>query len=126
RNNLGVLYKYLGRFDEGLALYQQALRSIDEESVAAAVIYHNVGGILHAQGNFAAAEEPARKAWDISRRLLGEDDPRTVLDAAAYAAVLDGLERYDEIEQIYRRALRTFEKTHGPQHYEVASNLHNL
>jgi len=87
RNNLGVLYKYLGRFDEALILYEQALRSIDGESVEGALIYHNIGGILHAQGNFAAAEEPARKAWHISRRLLGEEDRQTILDAAAYAAV---------------------------------------
>ena len=126
RNNLSVLYKHWGRFDEGLMLYQRALRSTDKESLACATIYHNIGGILHAQGNFAAAEEPARKAWDISRRLLGEDDPRTMLDAAAYAAVLDGLGRYQESELIYRAAHRLFEKTYGPEHYEVAANLHNL
>lgn len=120
KNNLGVLYKHWGRFDEGLQLYEQALCSVGEESPESAILYHNIGGILHAEGNFAAAEEPARKAWDISRRLLGEDDPRTILDAAAYAAVLDGLERYNESEPIYRRALAFFEKTYGPEHLEVA------
>jgi tetratricopeptide (TPR) repeat protein len=126
RNNLGVLYKHWGRFDEGLMLYQQALRSTDKESLACATIHHNIGGILHAQGHFAAAEEPARKAWDISHLLLGEDDPRTMLDAAAYAAVLDGLRRYQESELIYRAAHKLFEKTYGPEHYEVAANLHGL
>lgn len=126
RNNLGVLYKHLGRFDEARILYEQALRSIGGESVEGALIYHNIGGILHAQGNFSAAEEPARKAWDISRRLLGEDDRQTIVDAAAYAAVLDGLERYNESEPIYRRALAFFETAYGPYHYEVAANLHNL
>ncbi len=126
RNNLGVLYKHWGRFDDGLRLYRQALGSTGEESLARGTICHNIGGILHAQGNFAAAEEPARKAWEISRRLLGEDDPRTMLDAAAYAGVLDGLGRYKESELIYRRALEIFEKTYGPRHYEVAANLHNL
>lgn len=126
QNNLGVLYKHWGRFDEALMLYQRALRSNVEESLACATIHHNIGGILHAQGNFAAAEEPGQKAWDISRRLLGEDDPRTMLDAAAYAAILDGLGRYKESERIYRRALEIFEKTYGPQHYEVGANLHNL
>jgi len=91
RNNLAVLYKYCGRFDDGLKLYTQALASIlathGEESLASATIHHNIGGILHARGDFAPAEEPARKAWEISRRLLGEDDPQTMLDAAAYAAV---------------------------------------
>jgi tetratricopeptide (TPR) repeat protein len=126
RNNLGVLYKHWGRFDQGLQLYKQALGSTGEDSLARGTIYHNIGGILHAQGDFAGAEEPARQAWEISRRLLGDDDPRTMLDAAAYAGVLDGMGRYDESERIYRRALEIFEKTYGPRHYEVAANLHNL
>ena len=126
RNNLGVLYKHCGRFDDGLRLYKQALSSTGEESLARGTIYHNIGGILHAQGNFAAAEEPARKAWEISRRLLGEDDPRTMVDAAAYAGVLDGLGSCEESERIYRRALEIFETAYGPRHYEVAANLHNL
>ena len=130
RNNLAVLYKYWGRFDDGLRLYTRALESIiaihGDESLASATVYHNIGGILHAGGNFAAAEEPARKAWEISRRMLGEADPRTMLDAAAYAGVLDGLERYDESEPIYRRALAIFEQGYGPEHYEIAATLHNL
>jgi tetratricopeptide (TPR) repeat protein len=126
RNSLGVLYKYWGRFEEGLSLYRQALDSVNEESLEAATIYHNIGGILHAQGDFAAADGPARRAWGISRGLLGEDDPRTMLEAAAYAGVLVGLGKYGESERIYRRALEIFEKTYGPQHYEVAANLHGL
>ena len=111
-------------------MYQQALDSVvklnGEDCLASSVIYHNIGGILHSKGDFASAEPPGRKAWEISRRLLGEDDPRTLFDAVAYAAILDGLQRYDESEAIYRRALVIFEKTFGPEHYEVASNLHNL
>lgn len=130
RNNLAVLYKACGRFDEGLHLYQQALdaalRLKGEDCQASSVIYHNIGGILQAKGDFTAAEPPGRNAWEISRRLFGEDDLRTLFDAVAYAAILDGLRRYDESEAIYRRALAKFEKTFGPEHYEVAANLHNL
>jgi tetratricopeptide (TPR) repeat protein len=130
QNNLAVLYKACGRFDEGLRLYKQALCTVTaihgEACLASGVIHHNIGGILHSKGDFTAAEAPGRKAWEISRRLLGEDDPRTLSDAVAYAAILDGLQRYDESETIYRRALTIFEKIFGPQHYEVAANLHNL
>jgi len=130
RNNLAVLYTACGRFDEGLYLYQQALDSVvklkGEDCLASSIIYHNIGGILHSKGDLASAEQPGRKAWEISRRLLGEDDPQTLFDAVAYAAILDGVQRYDESEAIYRRALVIFEKTFGPDHYEVASNLHNL
>jgi tetratricopeptide (TPR) repeat protein len=130
RNNLAVFYKVCGRFDEGLRLYQQALDSVlklhGEDCLVTSVIYHNIAGILHSKGDFMAAEPPGRKAWEVSRRLLGEDDPRTLFDAVAYAAILDGLQRYDDSEAIYRRALVMFVKTFGPEHYEVASNLHNL
>ena len=114
RNNLAVLYKACGRFDEGFLLYQRALDSVvkphGEDCLSSSVIYHNSGGILHAKGDFTAAEAPGRKAWEISRRLLGEDDPRALFDAVAYAAILDGLQRYDESEAIYRHiASRRFE-----------------
>jgi tetratricopeptide (TPR) repeat protein len=49
RNNLAVLYKACGRFDEGLRLYQQALDSVvklhGEKYLASSVMYHNIGGI---------------------------------------------------------------------------------
>jgi tetratricopeptide (TPR) repeat protein len=47
-------------------------------------------------------------------------------DATAYAAVLDGLERYAESEPIYHRALQVFERTYGEDHLDVAGVLHNL
>jgi len=130
RNDLGVLYKYWGRFDDGLRLYERALPEIiachGEDSLEAATLYHNIGGILHAKDDFLAAEQPGRKAWEISRRLLGEDDPRTQMDAVAYAAILDGIGRYEESEALYRAALAIFEKHFGSDHYEVAAAMHNL
>jgi len=129
-NDLAVLHKYCGRFDEGLRLYEEALRiattAQGEECLTACTIYHNMGGILFSKGDFAAAEPFGKKAWKISQQLLGESDPRTMTDAAAYAAILDGLGRYDECEAIYRCALAVFEKSFGPVHYEVAATLHNL
>jgi tetratricopeptide (TPR) repeat protein len=130
QNNLAVLCKFWGRFDEALRLYASSLQAIislrGEGSLASGVIYHNIGGVLHAQGDFAAAEEPALRAWEISRRLLGEDHLAAQADAAAYAAILDGLEQYEESERIYRRALVVFERAFGPRHLEVAATLHNL
>jgi tetratricopeptide (TPR) repeat protein len=129
-NDLGVLYKYCGRFDEGLRLYKEALRATiatqGEDCVTAITIYHNIGGILFSKGDFAAAKPFGEKAWKLSQRLLGESDPRTMADAAAYAAILDGQGRYDESEAIYRRSLAVFEESFGPIHYAVAAILHNL
>ena len=127
RNLLGILYKYTGKFDEAETLYRSALEHLqDKESLLAAALYHNLGGLAHARGDFAGGEADARKAWEINRRLLGEDHPTTLADAAAYAGVLDGLGRYEESEPIYRRALEAFEKIYGAEHYEIVVNLNNL
>jgi len=129
RNELGMLYKYFGRFEEGLQLYQDALKVFaahGEHSQQVGTIYHNLGGILFAKGDFAAAESFAFRSWAISRNLWGDKDVRTMADAVAYAAALDGLERYAESEAIYRQALEIYEAEFGPEHYEVAATLHNL
>ena len=131
RNNLAVLYRVAGAAETtDYGCPERALAAIiaveGEECLASSVIYHNIGGILHARGDFIAAEVPGRRAWEISRRLLGDDDPRVMFDATAYAVILDGLGRYDDSEPIYRSALSIYEKAFAPDHDEIATTLHNL
>jgi len=125
-NDLAVLYKYTGRFDEAERLYCKALADTSGEDAAAATIYHNLGGLNHARGEFAAAEPAARRACEIRERLSGSDHPDTLADACALAGVLDGLGRYAESEPIYRHALDAFEAMFGEMHPEIAVNLNNL
>jgi tetratricopeptide (TPR) repeat protein len=113
RNNLAVLYKACGRFDEGLRLYRQALDSVvnlhGEDGLASSVIYHNIGGILHCKGDFTAAEPPGRKAWEISRRLLVlrpegllKDRKSAAVDGFAFVISLEAVENRrvgDGVEQ---------------------------
>lgn len=130
RNQLGVLFKYTGNFEEAEDLYRKALSHLTarhgEMHGMVATLEHNLGGLFHARGDYEQAEPHGRKAWEINRALLGEDDVRTIADAAAYAGILDGLKRFDESEKIYRRALEAFERHYGHEHYEVAVNLNNL
>ena len=125
-NNLGMLYKYSGNFDAAEPLYRRALTLVEENSEFAASLYHNLGGLAHARGDFAAGEADGRRAWEIRRAILGPDHTDTLADACAYAAILDGLERYEESEPIYRHALSIFEERLGPDHLEIAVNLNNL
>jgi len=128
-NALGILAKDTGRYDDAArhyaaipALLEPALGS---NSPLLAPAYHNIAGLAHVQGHFAEAEEPARRA--LALREKGTADPTGVAaDAAVLGAVLSGLGRYDEAEGLFRRALSTWEHRYGPDHYEVAVNLHNL
>ena len=129
-NNFGVLCKYSGKFADGAQAYQRALRLVleneGERNLLAAVLYHNIGGLEHARGDYQAAELPARRAWEIRFQLLGADDPHVYADACAYGGVLDGLGRYAESKAIYEKALVFYEELHGPSHFEVAATLNNL
>ncbi|MBM3739575.1 MAG: tetratricopeptide repeat protein, partial [Acidobacteria bacterium] len=77
-------------------------------------------------GRFEEGLEPARKACEIRTGLRGEDHVETAADIAAYAALLDGLDRYSESRPLYAKALAIFEKHYGRRHYEIAVNLNNL
>ncbi len=128
-NSLAVLYKYNGRFDEAAALYQRALGAAEKagaEDESLATLLHNIGGLEHARGNYAAGEPPARRSVELRERALGPDHPHVAADLAALAAIVDGQGRHDEAETMYERALSIFERTYGPDHYEIAVNLNNL
>jgi tetratricopeptide (TPR) repeat protein len=129
-NALAVLFKYCGRFDEAEPLLREAIHVTEHtagaESADMATLLHNLGGLAHARGDYAAAEAPARRAVDIRQALLGINHPTVAADRAALAAILDALGQHEDAEALLEDALRTFERTYGPDHYEVAITANNL
>jgi tetratricopeptide (TPR) repeat protein len=103
---------HLGALDRIDARYDQAEARLREALAIANVVF---GG-----------ERPARRAVQIREQALGPDHLDVAADAAALAAILDGLGRYAESEPLYRRALAIFERRFGPTNYEIAVNLNNL
>lgn len=129
-NNLGMLYKYTGRFARAEAHYRRALRiTLREhgaEHPAVASLYHNIGGLAYTRERYAAAERWGRAAMELRTRLFGAHSVHTAADAAALAASLDGLGRHAEAQQLYGRVLAIFRRRYGACHYELAVNLNNL
>jgi tetratricopeptide (TPR) repeat protein len=129
-NDVGMTFKFAGRFDEAQAAYDrarvvlEALPDADPEDLAA--LYHNLGGLAHARRDFETAEPWARRAVEIRSTALGTRDPSTLLDRSAHAAILDGLGRADEAEATIRDVLLDLEPALGPDHPEVAVALNNL
>lgn len=72
RNQLGVLYKYTGDFDKAEKPYREALTHFvarrGEENPFAATLYHNLGGLEHARGAYAAGEPYAPCAVTTRKR----------------------------------------------------------
>jgi tetratricopeptide (TPR) repeat protein len=127
-NNLGVLRKYQGRFDEAADYYRQALALIKrgDDPEATATLYHNLGGLEHSRGRFARGIPHARRSVAMRQAVLGAHHPRVAADVAALAALLDGDGALEEAASLYQRALRIFRRRLGNKSGEVAINLSNL
>jgi tetratricopeptide (TPR) repeat protein len=129
-NDLGMTFKYVGRFVDAEAAYGSArailegLPDVDPEDLAA--LFHNLGGLAYARGDFESAEPLARRAVEIRSSSLGRRAPATLLDRSAHAAIVAGLGRSDEAEASIRELLGDLEVTLGPDHAEVAVALNNL
>jgi len=129
-NDLGMTFKYVGRFVDAEAAYGSArtilegLPDVDPEDLAA--LFHNLGGLAYARGDFETAEPLARRAVEIRSSSLGRRAPATLLDRSAHAAIVAGLGRSGEAEASIRELLGDLEVTLGPDHPEMAVALNNL
>jgi tetratricopeptide (TPR) repeat protein len=127
-NNRGVLRKAQGRYAEAVVFYKRALALLGRggDTAALATLHHNLGGIEHARGRYAAGEPHARRSVELRERLLGRSHPSVAADVAALAALVDARGRLDEAAGLYRRALAVFHRTLGPDSVEVGLNLAGL
>jgi len=127
-NARGLRCKDLAQYDEARALYERALailaQSPTERAGDIATLYHNLGGVEHARRDFVAAEPLARHGLAM-RRDVGDDDT-IAADAVALAAILDGQQKFDEAEALYREALVIFERSPDRNAREIAVALNNL
>jgi tetratricopeptide (TPR) repeat protein len=126
-NNLGVLRKAEGRYEEAQVMYRRALALLDRrDRESHATLAHNLGGIEHARGRFARAEPHARRSVALRTALHGAGHPAVAADLVALGAILDGRGRFAEAAGLYRRALGVFRRRLGERCLEVGLALAGL
>lgn len=131
-NELGIVYKYLGKFEKARTLYRSALFYCDSCLTGSArydflaTLYHNLGGLEHSQRRFRRAEPYARASLKYRVRVRPRSAIAIAADRVALAAILDGLERFKESQKLYRESLRTYRRAYGTSHREIALILNNL
>ncbi len=128
-NDLGVVRKFAGRFDEARTCYTRVEAILAAagllESADGATLFHNLGGLLHAEGRFAEAEVPARRGLEIRLNVAGPDHHTADLDRIALASILDHLDLRAEAEELLQLTLPRLRERLGPDS-EVAVALTNL
>lgn len=124
---LGVASKHAGEYAGAERAYARvAARLPRGASATRATLLHNLGGLAHARGRFAAGARLARRGIAMRERLVGRAHPDVGEDLAALAPLLDGMGDASGAVRVYRRARRILERHVGPRHLEVGLLLANL
>jgi tetratricopeptide (TPR) repeat protein len=131
-NELGVVSKFSGKFHQAATSYRQALDILKDtdspDPQDLATLWHNLGGLAHARGDYQAAEEPARRAVALREQVLGPNHPLVAADRAALAPILFELGQLEEAESLLHDALEVFKHAdgYGKSHPDYAIALGNL
>jgi tetratricopeptide (TPR) repeat protein len=117
---LGEVYRYAGRYEEAEAIYRQGLTMIGPDHLTSASLWHNLGELERARGDYSLGEPYARRALVLRIRSLGPDHALVADDRAGLAAILAGQGKFEEAELLYRQALATYERVFPPDNFELA------
>ena len=82
--------------------------------------------VLSDQGKYDAAEKMQRRALVGTEKVLGIEDPGTLISVNNLAVVLEKQRKYKEAEEMYRRALEGNGKVLGVEHPDILSSVNNL
>jgi tetratricopeptide (TPR) repeat protein len=129
-NNLGILYKDLGRLDEAEKMYQRALQGYEKawgpEHTSTLDTVNN-WGILYADlGRLDEAEKMYQRALQGKEKAWGPEHTSTLDTVNNWGILYADLGRLDEAEKMYQRALQGYEKACRPEHTSTLSTVNNL
>ncbi len=120
-------YRHEGQEEKGLAAVYEALRLLEEdgtECTSNATIYLNCATTLKAFGRAEEALPYYERAKSVYERLLPADDFKLAGLYNNYAMALADLKRYEEAEQMLKRAIDILERKGG--YAELAISYVNL
>ncbi len=97
---------------------------LDHPSTAQSL--NNMGYLLRAMGDLAAARPYYERALDIHEKVLGPDHPDTALSLNNMGGLLRAMGDLAAARPYYERALAIHEKALGPDHPDTANSLNNM
>jgi tetratricopeptide (TPR) repeat protein/CHAT domain-containing protein len=128
-NGIGDLYKTANQYDQATETYLKAVAIREDlypNSNGLAETFTNLADVYKAQGKYADAEAPLRRALQIREKNSGENSNPVVLALNNLAAVLNSEGKFPEAEPLFRRAITIQQKLLGADNPKLAGPLSNL
>ncbi|GEM_PF-744602 len=118
----------LATLDE--TLFDRALKAIDEQfapqPLVQARLLNTIAYTMMNLGLIDRAMPPQQRALDIRKRVLGEDDPATLLSMNNMALLLQEQGRLEDAEPYCRAALDGRRRVLGDDHPDTITSINNM
>ena len=129
-NNLALVYKRLGEYNQAKQLYEKALtirkKIFGEDHADVATSYNGLASVYNRLGQYNQAKELYEKALLIRKKIFGEDHADVATSYNNLALVYDTLGEYNQAKELHEKALIIRKKIFGEDHADVASSYNNL
>jgi len=128
-NNLGVVYRALGRTPEAERCYLRAIAFYEKRADLAASLattLENLAALYLTLGQLSKAEPLYRRSYQIRLEVLPPTHPAIAQSLQGLAQLEQERHRPERAEQYYRQALAIEESAFGPTSGAIAPALHNL
>ena len=129
-NQLALLYKYQGKYNEAEPLYLRSLsiveKQLGENHPDFSASLNNLALLYQNQGKYNEAEPLFLRSLSIKEEPLGENHPLFATNLNNLAQLYDSQGKYNEAEPLFLRSLSIVEKQLGENHPLVATSLNNL
>ncbi len=130
--DLAALLRRQGAWEEAEARYRtvlaqaRRLRQAGVEEVDLGPILNNLGFLLRRRGRYEEAERYYRECAEHLAAQFGPGHPTTVMVRNNLAAVLENLDRREELEDLLRETLHRVREFQGEENWRVARAEENL
>ena len=129
-NNLALVYRAQGRYEEAIELFELALqsdlKSFGEGHPTVARTRNNLALVYDNQGRYEEAIKLYQLALQSDLKSFGKDHPYVAISRNNLAGVYKAQGRYEEAIELYELALQSGLKSLGEDHPSVATRRNNL
>lgn len=129
-NQLALVYKAQGRYDEAIEKFEIALeigeKTIGKEHPSYSTRLNNLANVYRSLGRYEKAIEILMEALAIDAKIIGKTHPNYAISLNNLANTYQLLGRYPEAIEKYKEALAIDAKTIGKEHPDYATHLNNL